>query len=185
MLQIILYIIPVFIVYLFIRACWVSNETLKTRYKIARLKDELTWLAISEQIDKENKEYAHLYDSMDKGLKALRLFNFWVMLYLLVSEKYKINVTEIAKVRHEIEKNSTFKDIYDAYYTLLITYIARKNFITVLLTFPVWKKILDTRLSVNENDHNMKSTYKCINSDEYSSFAFYIQNISAKSLLVG
>jgi hypothetical protein len=185
MVQAILYIIPVFIVYLFIRSNWVSNENLKTRYKIARLKDELTWLAISGEIGEENKEYAHLYTSIDKALTALPQFNFWVMLYLLIKEKHRVNKHELERVRIEVEKNTSFKDIYDAYYRLLISYIARKNIITVLLTFPIWKKILITSLSVND-DHEKKrmNNDHCFDVNEYSSFLFYFQNTSPRSLLL-
>lgn len=183
MLHAILYIIPVFIVYLFIRSCWVSNETLKTKYKIARLKDELTWLAISGEVNRENKVYAHLYSSIDKALMALPRFNFWVMLYLLIKEKGRVNINEIEKVRSEVEGNSTFSNIFDAYYKLVITYVARKNIITVLLTFPIWKKILYTNLSLEKKANRQFGKNDCFDANEYSSFAFYFQHTSPKSLL--
>src|SRR5688572_27313495 len=132
MVQIILYIIPVFIVYLFIRRWWVSNETLKTKYKIARLKDELTWLEISGEVTKNNKVYIHLCNSIDKALITLPRFNFWVMLYLLIKGKYQINIQEIERVHSEAEANESLKEIYNTYYKLILTYIARKNCITVL-----------------------------------------------------
>jgi hypothetical protein len=179
----ILYIVPVFIVYLYIRSCWVSNETLKTKYKIARLKDELTWLAISGEVNRENKAFAHLYNSIDKALMALPRFNFWVMLYLLIKGKYQVNVHEMEKARNEVEKNATFRDIYDAYYKLIISYIARKNIITILLTFPVWKKVLDSSLTVNNKENKRSGNNDhCFDASEYSSFAFYFQHTSAKSL---
>ncbi|MCS3796368.1 hypothetical protein [Niastella sp. OAS944] len=183
MLHAILYIIPVFIVYLFIRACWVSNATLKTKYKIARLKDELTWLAISGEVNRENKAYAHLYSSIDKALIALPRFNFWVMLYLLIKEKGKVNINEIEKVRSEVEGNSTFSNIFDAYYKLVINYVAKKNIITVLLTFPIWKRILYSNLSLEKKGNKKSGNNDCIDANEYSSFAFYFQHSSPKSLL--
>lgn len=186
MLQVILYIVPVFIVYLFIRGCWVSNETLKAKYKLARLKDELKWLAITGEVNRENKVYIRLYNSIDKALVALPRFNFWVMLYLLRKEKCQININEIEKVQHEVEKNTTLKEIYDAYYKLIITYIARKNCLTVLLSFPLWKKILERQLSFTEDgDTPIQNTDVCNDASEYSSFAYYIQNITAKTLLAG
>jgi hypothetical protein len=186
MLQLLLYIIPVFIVYLFIRASWVSNEALKTQYKLARLKDELTWLAIEGEINSENKEYAHLYSNIEKMMASLNSLNFWVMLYVLVKEKHQININEIEKIRIEVQKNKNFQAIYESYYKLLITYIARKNFLTVLLTFPLWKRMLTSRFSINEHDVTIKNnnTDNCIHTKEYSSFAFYINSISPKSLLV-
>jgi hypothetical protein len=184
MVQAILYIIPVFIVYLFIRSNWVANENLKARYKIARLKDELKWLVISGEINEESKEYAHLNSSIDKALTALPRFNFWVMLYLLIKEKHRVNKHELEKVRIEVEKNTSFKDIYDAYYRLLISYIAKKNIITVLLTFPIWKKIIISSLSLNEDHEKKRMNHDhCIDVNEYSSFLFYFQNTSARSLL--
>jgi hypothetical protein len=185
MVHAILYIIPVFIVYLFIRSYWVSNETLKTTYRIARIKDELKWLAITGDIDPENKGYAYLYSSIDKALTALPQLNFWVMLYLLIKEKHVVNKQELEKVRTEVEKNATFKAIYDAYYKLLISYIAKKNIITVLLTIPIWKKIIETSLSVNGDNEKkrMNNDNHCIDVNDYSSFVFYFQNTSARSLL--
>jgi hypothetical protein len=184
MLQVILYIIPVFIVYIVIRRCWVSNETLKTRYKIARLKDELTWLAISGEVSRDNKAYAHLYSSIDKSLVALPSFNFWVMLYLLIKEKSQISLSEIKKVHNEAEKNATLKEINAAYYKLIIAYIARKNCLTVLLSFPLWKKILIRQLTAYENGNTHgQNGNMCAQAKEYSSLAFYIQHISANSIL--
>lgn len=186
MLQVILYIIPVFIVYLVIRRCWVSNETLKTRYKIARLKDELTWLAISGEVNSDNKAYAHLYSSIDKALMVLPSFNFWVMLYLLIKEKSQISIHEIEKVHNEVEKNTTLKEINAAYYKLIIAYIARKNCLTVLLSFPLWKKIVVGQLTGNEHDESRgRNANTCSHAKEYSSLAFYIQHVSAQSLLTG
>lgn len=58
----------------------VGIETLKTKFKLARLREELNWLAISEEIDQTNKGYAHLYNSIDKVLAVLPRFNFWMVL---------------------------------------------------------------------------------------------------------
>ena len=183
MVHAMLYVIPVFIVYLYIRSCWVSNETLKTRHKIARLKDELKWLSITGEIDNESKSYVQLYKNIEKAGMALHRFNFWVMLYLLIKEKDKLNIHEIEKARSEVEGNSTFSNIYDAYYKLIINYIARKNIITVLITFPIWKKILFSNLTL-EKKENKKSDNDCFDANEYSSFAFYFQHTSPKSLLL-
>jgi hypothetical protein len=124
---------------------------------------------------------------MDKAIAALPQFNFWVMLYLLIKEKHPTRISAIKRPPNEVEKNSTFKVIYDAYYKLLITYIARKNIITVLITFPIWKKILDNYLSLKSNDKEstFSNTDECIAAEEYTFFAFYIQSASAKSLLLG
>jgi hypothetical protein len=184
MVHAILYVIPVFIVYLYIRSCWVSNETLKTRYKIARLKDELKWLSITGEIDNESKAYNQLYRDIEKGGMGLHRFNFWVMLYLLIKEKDKVNIHEIEKVRSEVKGNPTFSAIYDTYYKLVISYIARKNIITVLLTFPVWKKILYSHLTMGKKGNKKHVNNECFDANEYSSFAFYFQHTSPKSLLL-
>lgn len=186
MLQLLLYIIPVYVVYLFIRFNWVSNETLKAKYKLARLRDELTWLAIEGELDRSNKEYAQLYDNIERMMSSLPRLNFWVMLYVSLKEKLQI-IHEIRITHNEIQKNENFKAIYESYYKLLILYIARKNFITVFITFPIWKRMLDARLSINEHEviMNNNNADDCICTKEYSSFAFYLQNITPKSLLAG
>ncbi len=186
MVQVILYIIPVYFVYLYIRGTWVSNETLKAKYKLDRLKDELTWLVISGEVNGDNKVYVRLCNNIDKALMALPRFNFWVMLYLLIKGKYQINIKEIEKVHNEVETHETLKKIYDTYYKIILAYIARKNCITVLLSFPIWKKLLNRKLAVNEHDDTCdQNTDICNEAKEYSSLAFYIQHISAKSLLAG
>ena len=184
MVQVILYIIPVFIVYLFIRGNWVSNETLKTKYKLDRLKDELTWLAISGEVSRDNKVYVHLCNSIEKALIALPRFNFWVMLYLLIKGKYRINIPEMEKVHNEVETHPMLKEIYNAYYKSILAYIARKYFISVLLSFPIWKKLLIRQLTAMQNNDTRDQNTDIYNdTKEYSSLAFYIQHISAKSLL--
>jgi hypothetical protein len=185
MLQVILYVIPVFIIYLLIRSSWVANETLKTKYRLARLKDELIWLAIEGEVNHANKEYAQLYDAIDRMRQSLHRLNFWVMLYVLLKEKHQLNIHEAVKDHNDINKNSSFKNISEAYYKALITYVARKNFITVLLTIPVWKKALGSRLSASRPRQKNESGNTCIDVNEYSSFVFYLQSISAKSLLAG
>ncbi|OQP53597.1 hypothetical protein [Niastella populi] len=186
MVQILLYIIPVFIVYQIIRGWWVSNETLKAKYKLDRLKDELTWLAISGEVNRENKVYIHLSNNIDKALIALPRFNFWVMLYILIRGKYQINIQEIEKVHNEAETHAMLKEIYNSYHKVILAYIARKNCITVLLSFPIWKKLLTRQLTVNEHDHTCdRNTDVNDEAQEYSAFVFYFQNISAKSLLAG
>jgi hypothetical protein len=183
MLHIILYIIPVFIVYRFIRSGWVSNETMKTKYKLTRLQDELTWLVITGEISGTNKEYVHLSASIDKVLTALPRFNFWVMLYFWVKEKH---VEEIEKARKEVEKQASLLDIFDRYHKILMTYIARKNIISVLLTIPFWKKILNTRISTKGNNRaKFHSTDECMEASTYSSFVFYFKRASTKSILLG
>jgi hypothetical protein len=184
MVTIILYLIPVFIVYSFIRYYWVSNETLKTKYKLARLKDELTWLAISGEINHASKEYIHLYGNISKAIKGLHRFNFWVMLYLLIKSKHTIRTKVIDNFRKEVPVSSIFTDIHDTYHRQLITYIARKNIITVLITLPIWKKILDNYMSLNDND-TFNNTGEGTVAEEYSSFVYYIHNASAKSLFLG
>src|SRR5215204_5835586 len=152
MLHIILYIIPVFIVYRFIRSGWVSNETMKTKYKLAHLQDELTWLVITGEINKTNKEYVQLYESINKVLTALPRFNFWVMLYLLIKEKHKVNAGENEKAGNEVKEHATLKDIYESYHQTIMIFIARKNIISVLLTIPLWKKVLNARISEKGNN---------------------------------
>lgn len=184
MVQVILYIIPVFIVYLFIRGNWVSNETLRTKYKLDRLKDELTWLVINSEVNRDNKVYVHLCHTIDKSLVALPRFNFWVMLYLLKKGKFRINIHELEKVHCEVDTHAALNEIYNAYYKLILGYIVRKNFITVLLSFPIWKKLLIRQLSVYQNGNTCdQNTDKCNYTKEYSSLDYYIQHISAKSLL--
>src|SRR5689334_25247066 len=114
MVHAILYIIPVFLVYLYIRSCWVSNETLKTQYKIARLKDELKWLCITGEINSESKAYTQLCKNMEKTGMGLHRFSFWVILYLLIKGKDQVNITETEKVWEVAEDNSTFSNIFDA-----------------------------------------------------------------------
>lgn len=108
------------------------------------------------------------------------------MLYLLIKEKSQISIHEIEKVHNEAEKNTTLKEINAAYYKLIIAYIARKNCLTVLLSFPLWKKILVRQLTVDENDDTRGTNANaCSHAKEYSSLAFYIQHVSAQSILAG
>jgi hypothetical protein len=186
MLHIILYIIPVFIVYTFIRSGWVSNETLKTKYKLTRLQDELNWLVISGEISTTNKEYVHLSASINKVLTALPRFNFWVILYLLVKDKHEVYTEEIEKVRNEVGKQAALIDIFDRYHKIVMTYIARKNIISILLTIPIWKKILGAHISTKGNKRaTFNNADESIEISAYSSFAYYFQRASTKSILLG
>lgn len=186
MLHIILYIIPVFIVYRFIRSGWVSNETMKTKYKLARLQDELTWLVITGEINKTNKEYIQLSESINKVLTAFPRFNFWVMLYLLIKDKHKVYAEEIEKIRKEAGEHATLKNIYERYHQTIMIYIARKNIISVLLTIPLWKKLLDARMSEKRNNRvKFPPTDECNEVSAYTSFAFYFHKASTKSILQG
>jgi hypothetical protein len=192
MVQVLLYIIPVFIVYKFIRSSWVSNETLKVRYRICRLQDQLYWLAISGEVDANNKEYIRLYRSMDKVLVMLPRLNFWVMLYLLIKAKKEIGANEIEAVYNELEKNSALKEIYEKYHRLLISYIARKNIITVILTIPFWKKIFQRYILPKDSSRQHKQssvsddlTRDGFDVEEYVEFVYYFRSASTRSLIFG
>ncbi|HEX6431598.1 MAG TPA: hypothetical protein VF008_28100 [Niastella sp.] len=186
MLHIILYIIPVFIVYSIIRSGWVSNETLKTKYKLTRLQEELTWLVITGEISSTNKEYIQLSESINKVLMVLPRFNFWVMIYLLVKEKHEVYTEEIEKVRNEVGKQAPLIEIFDRYHKIVMAYVARKNIISVLLTIPIWKKILEAHISAKGNKRaKFNNADECIEISAYTSFAFYFQKASTKSILLG
>ena len=186
MLHIILYTIPVFIVYRFIRSGWVSNETLKTKYKLTRLQDELTLMVISGEINNTSKEYIQLSASINKVLTALPRFNFWVILYLLVKDKHEVYTEEIEKVRNEVGKQAALIEIFDRYHKIVMTYITRKNIISILLTIPIWKKILGAHISEKRNKRaKFNNADECIEISAYSSFAFYFQRATTKSILLG
>jgi hypothetical protein len=186
MLHIILYIIPVFIVYSFIRSGWVSNETLKTKYKLTRLQEELTWLVISGEISSTNKEYVHLSASINKVLTALPRFSFWVILYLLVKDKHEVYAEEIERVRNEVGKQAALIEIFDKYHNIVMYYVTRKNIISILLTIPIWKKILIAHISAKGNKRaKFNNADECIEISAYSYFAFYFQRATTKSILLG
>ena len=55
-----------------------------------------------------------------------------------------------------------------------------------MLMATIWKKLLNRQLAGNEHDDTCdQNTDICNEAKEYSSLAFYIQHISAKSLLAG
>lgn len=186
MLYIILYTIPVFIVYSFIRSGWVSNETLKTKYKLTRLQEELTLMVISGEINSTSKEYIQLSGSINKVLMTLPRFNFWVILYFLVKDKHDVYAEEIEEVRNEVGKQAALIEIFDKYHKIVMTYITRKNIISILLTIPVWKKILSAHISAKGNKRaKFNNGDECIEISAYSSFAFYFQRATTKSILLG
>jgi hypothetical protein len=159
---------------------------MKTKYKLARLQEELTWLVITGEISSTNKEYVHLSESINKVLTALPRFNFWVMLYLWVKKTHEVGAEDIEKVRNEVKKQASLLAIFDRYHKIVMTYIARKNILTVLLTIPLWKKMLDARMSKKgNNEAKFHTTDECIETSAYSSFAFYFQRASTKSILLG
>src|SRR5688572_5799439 len=186
MVHIILYTIPVFIVYRFIRSGWVSNETLKAKYKLTRLQDELTLMVISGEISNTSKEYIQLSASINKVLTALPRFNFWVILYLLVKDKHDVYAEEIEKARHEVGKQAALIEIFDKYHKIVMAYITKKNIISILLTISIWKKILSAHLSAKGNKRaKFSNADECIEVSAYSSFAFYFQRATTKSILLG
>jgi hypothetical protein len=159
---------------------------MKTKYKLARLQDELSWLVITGEINSTNKDYVHLSASINKVLTVLPRFNFWVMIYFWVKEKHEVYAEEIEKARKEVEKQTSLLEIFDRYHNIVMTYIARKNMISVLLTIPLWKKILNARISTKGNNRaKFRTTDESIESSTYSSFVFYFQRASTKSILLG
>jgi hypothetical protein len=65
-------------------------------------------------------------------------------------------------------------------------YIARKNVMSVLLTVPIWKKILVAHILKKGNKRaKFSNPDECIEISTYSSFAFYFQSASTKSILFG
>lgn len=128
-------------------------------------------------------------------LAILPKFNFWGMFYLLIKGKKEIDINKIKYVSNELDKNKALQKIYEKYYRLLISYIARKNILTVLVTIPFWKKILDARLSPKNNAYQPAGNNSlvnhhpndedCFEAEEYAEFVYYFRSASTKSLLLG
>jgi hypothetical protein len=164
MVQILLYIIPVFITYKFVRFYWLSNRTLKTRNKLERLNNELRWLAINNIIDKNDTRFIHLDETMNNTILLLPRFNFWAILYLMAKEKH-VFVFPSNKKGNE---NPHLERITDLYHKILIKYIFLKSFFSIIITMPIWKRLINTivRKSSSSNNSNLPPSSNKKSSDQ-------------------
>ena len=105
----------------------VSNQTLRIKYELERLKDKLYWLSINGNIKKDDEMFIYLDNALSKSSKHIDRLNFWVILYIMVSSK---NVTVIRQ-QHEIEiglsKSEELRNIFKEFSGISMNYLLSKS----------------------------------------------------------
>lgn len=118
------------ILYWHVKLLFLKNQTLRYKYKLYKLRDELRMLAIEKKVSVDSIGFVYLDSSISGILEHLDSFNVFAIFITLNKKRVPSVKNFITAIELEIEKTEHLSDIRMRYYTIIVSYILRKHFLT-------------------------------------------------------
>lgn len=181
------YIVPIVIVYIILKAFWVEYVTLKAKYKFYSLRDKLRMMAITKEVDEDDKMFDYLDISISKTINELPNLNVWVVIYYYFIHRKDTNFLKFqSDIGIHLRANPKFKEVYDSYTENAVLFSLSKSVVSVLFVSAV---ILFVRKTISILGRFNKSVYSTVKFfkpiEEYPKYTPFFPETSAAGVYFG